>query len=206
MRTREQGETVILPWDDDFTGAAIYSLVDPNGKRYIGQATRLQERLAGHQKACASILDGSTTSPLEGQKMVRAIKGGVTFKVEILKKLENDEATINNLRYWENEYVKKFGGLEDTYNVSKPPAPIWTHDPFNEIIVNESPNEARKRIKSANIDAYQKENIQRVVVKFNRKNERDQRILNYLYAQKKASDGCSVQEYIKRAIAERMNR
>lgn len=204
MRTRKQGETVILPWDDDFTGAAIYSLVDSNGKRYIGQATRLQERLASHQKACASILDGSATSPLEGQKMVRAIKDGVTFKVEILKKLENGEATINNLRYWENEYVKKFGGLEDTYNVSKPPAPIWTHDPFNEIIVNESPDEARKRIRSANIDAYQKENITRTVVKFNKQSERDLKILDHLYNHKR--NGGSMQEYIKQAVEEKMSK
>jgi len=55
-------------------------------------------------------------------------------------------------------------------------------------------------------DAYQKENIQRVVVKFNRKNERDQKILDHLYRQRDSEEGKSVQEYIKRAVEEKMNK
>lgn len=55
-------------------------------------------------------------------------------------------------------------------------------------------------------DAYQKENIQRVVVKFNRKNERDQKILDHLYRQRDSEDGTSVQEYIKTAVEEKMSR
>lgn len=51
-------------------------------------------------------------------------------------------------------------------------------------------------------DAYQKENIQRVVVKFNRRVERDQSILDHL----KTQEECSVQEYIKRAVEEKMNK
>lgn len=51
-------------------------------------------------------------------------------------------------------------------------------------------------------DAYQKENIQRVVVKFNRRVERDQELLEHL----KEQTECSVQEYIKRAIEEKMNK
>lgn len=51
-------------------------------------------------------------------------------------------------------------------------------------------------------DSYQKENIQRVVVKFNRKSERDQNILDHL----KEQTECSVQEYIKRAVEEKMNK
>lgn len=55
-------------------------------------------------------------------------------------------------------------------------------------------------------DAYQKENIQRVVVKFNRKSERDQNILDHLYRQRDSEDGMSVQEYIKRAVEEKMSK
>lgn len=52
------------------------------------------------------------------------------------------------------------------------------------------------------IEDWQKENIQRVVVKFNRKSERDQSILDHL----KTQEECSVQEYIKRAVEEKMNK
>lgn len=52
------------------------------------------------------------------------------------------------------------------------------------------------------IEDWQKENIQRVVVKFNRKSERDQNILDHL----KEQEECSVQEYIKRAVEEKIGK
>lgn len=55
-------------------------------------------------------------------------------------------------------------------------------------------------------DAYQKENIQRVVVKFNRKNERDQKILDHLQKEKQKKNGKSIQEYIKTAVEEKMSK
>lgn len=62
-------------------------------------------------------------------------------------------------------------------------------------------------------DAYQKENIQRVVVKFNKKNERDQKILDHLYKVKQESDKekdpdkkTSIQSYIKDVIEADMNK
>lgn len=40
-----QEKKEVLTWDTDYNGSAIYSLVDENGKRYIGQAKHLQHRL-----------------------------------------------------------------------------------------------------------------------------------------------------------------
>ena len=56
------------------------------------------------------------------------------------------------------------------------------------------------------ISDWQKENYHRLVVKFNRKSERDQRILNHLYEQRQEEDGDSIQEYIKKAMEEKMSR
>jgi len=52
----------------------------------------------------------------------------------------------------------------------------------------------------AQIDAWQKENITRVTVKFSKKSERDQKILAHLQKQK------SMQKYIKDALEEHMNK
>ena len=56
----------------------------------------------------------------------------------------------------------------------------------------------------AQIDAWQKANITRVVVKFSKKNERDQMILEHL--RKHKENGGSIQRYIKEAIEEKMNK
>ena len=57
-------------------------------------------------------------------------------------------------------------------------------------------------------DAYQKENIQRVVVKFNRKNERDQLLLDRLYEAREndPTGKTSIQSYIKDCIEADMNK
>ena len=43
-------------WDDMYNGAAIYSLVDQDGKRYIGQAKKLQNRLEQHRISLNNIV------------------------------------------------------------------------------------------------------------------------------------------------------
>lgn len=52
----------------------------------------------------------------------------------------------------------------------------------------------------AQIDAWQKENITRVTVKFSKKSERDQKILAHLRKQE------SMQKYIKDALEEKIER
>lgn len=48
--------SILEKWIDDYNGAAIYSLVDENGKRYIGQAIHLQQN--------------KSKKPLDGAKLV----------------------------------------------------------------------------------------------------------------------------------------
>lgn len=55
-------------------------------------------------------------------------------------------------------------------------------------------------------DAYQKENITRVVVKFNKQSQRDEKILDHLYKLREQKKIKSIQEYIKQAVEEKMNK
>lgn len=121
-------------WTDDYEGAAIYSLVDQRGKRYVGQALHLQKRLETHRKELNRVvLQPTYTESPEGQKLVQAVRNGSRFRVEILKRIPWNEATANNLRYWEYYYLELFGGLEKTYNAGVIPSPVWEYEAFNNI-------------------------------------------------------------------------
>lgn len=126
--------TIIEKWDDDYNGAAIYSLVDENGKRYIGQASHLQDRLETHRRELAKAWKCKDGIIKEGFKLAEAGRKGTRFRVEILKKISWDEATINVLRYWENYYLERFGGLEKTYNTGVMYYPNWNYEGFNNVV------------------------------------------------------------------------
>lgn len=198
MNTKNQGDTIIQPWEEEYAGAAIYSLVDANGKRYIGQAMHLQERLNSHQKALAEMLQHPEKRPLEGLKMIKAVRSGVKFRVEVLKKLEGGEATINNLRYWEGFMLEQYGGIENTYNSQIPPVPIWNHEPFNYVIVNEPSEVSKHKHRAQRIENWQKANLRRVTVKLNKTVDAD--IIE------KIEQLENVQGYIKRLIREDINK
>lgn len=125
--------TTIDKWDESYDGSAIYSLVDPNGKRYIGQAKQLQNRLNNHRRELNKVYKNKNTRILEGSELIEAVKNGIRFKVEILKKIPWYEATVNNLRYWEHYYLEKYGGIKDTYNVAPIPQPVENYDEFNSV-------------------------------------------------------------------------
>lgn len=192
MNKSHQGKTVISLNGETYTGSAIYALVDKNGKRYVGQAARFQERMRSHESAFQTILKGSDKKFPEGEKMVQAVKEGITFTAIILRKLEGGEATINNLRYWEDFYLTESGGIDGTYNMYKPPAPLWEHDPFNIVIIDESPSEIKRKRQIANITKWQKKKTKQCTLRLNKKYDAD--IIEIL---EKAD---SVQGYIKKAI------
>ena len=125
--------TVIQKWNDDFNGAGIYSLVDENGKRYIGQAVHIQNRLEHHRIQLNKAWKDRDAMIYEGNKLIDAVRNGARFRVEILKKLSWDDATVNILRYWESFYLDYYGGLENTYNGAVISAPVWSYEPFNDI-------------------------------------------------------------------------
>lgn len=123
----------IKKWDEEYNGSAIYSLVDDDGKRYIGQAKTLQTRLNTHRQQLNHAYEDNEAIVPEGEKLIKAVRDGKTFKVQVLKKLKWNEATINNLRYWENYYLKMYGGVNNTYNTAPIPSPVWNCEPNNEI-------------------------------------------------------------------------
>lgn len=125
--------TSIEKWDDDYNGAAIYSLVDERGKRYIGQASRLQNRLETHRRELNRAHKSRDTIVSEGAKLADAARNGARFRIEILEKIDWSKSSVNNLRYWERYYLNKFGGLENTYNSGEIPDPVWTYEAFNDV-------------------------------------------------------------------------
>lgn len=124
---------VLEKWDTDYEGAAIYSLVGDDGKRYIGQATHLQRRLDAHRQAMNKIWKRKCTCSPEGSNLVDAVLRGVKFKVEVLRKIPWTEASVNNLRYWEKHYFNVYGGFEGTYNTGIVYDPVWSYEPGNEV-------------------------------------------------------------------------
>lgn len=125
--------SVVKEWEDNYTGAGIYSLMDENGKRYIGQAINVQNRLETHRRELSKICKNNEAITNEGSKLADAARNGARFKVEILKKLPWHKATVNILRYWERFYLDKFGGLKNTYNSCVVYDPVWSYEPNNEV-------------------------------------------------------------------------
>lgn len=139
-----QEKKELLTWDTDYNGSAIYSLVDENGKRYIGQAKHLQHRLWGHRSALRRALNGNIYYS-EGAKLVEAVQNGTTFKVEVLKMFPDVyEVARNTLAYWEQYYLDKYGGIEGTYNGTYAMPINKYYEPFNKDITWEEYAKAEK--------------------------------------------------------------
>ena len=125
--------TIVKKWDDDFEGSAIYSLIDEDGKRYIGQAVDVQRRLHAHRMALNRAFRNPDAESDEGQALCDYARSGRTFTVEILKKFKWSEATYNILCYWEAYFVEKFGGYKNTYNSQIVPVVNEDYAPFNDV-------------------------------------------------------------------------
>lgn len=123
--------TILENWIDNYNGAAIYSLIDENGKRYIGQAIHLQNRLETHRRALTRAYKHKDAYVVENENLVNAVRSGLKFKVEILLKIPREETTVNRLRYYENYYFQKYGGYKGTYNIAPIASPIWNYKQFN---------------------------------------------------------------------------
>lgn len=125
--------SILENWIDDYNGAAIYSLVDDKGKRYIGQAKHLQQRLETHRRALTRAFNNKEVYVIENENLVNAARNGVKFKVEILYKIPWYENSVNMLRYYENYYLQKYGGLKNTYNSIPVYVPNWSYAPANDV-------------------------------------------------------------------------
>ena len=144
--------TTIKKWNDDYNGAGIYSLIDESGKRYIGQAKHVQQRLESHRCALNLAVRKKDAFVNDGIKLVDAVRNGVKFRVEILKKIPWYDATTNILRKWESYYLDYFGGIDKTYNGAVVPYPSWKYDPYNDVTVDIIINDAEiaKRLNTIN--------------------------------------------------------
>lgn len=131
--------SILENWIDDYNGAAIYSLVDYKGKRYIGQALHLQQRLETHRRALnKAFKEPNNMEIVENANLIQAVRNGLKFKVEILYKIPWYETTKNMLRYYENYYFLKYGGYNGTYNIAPIYPPVWHCEKLN-IIKCKSP-------------------------------------------------------------------
>ena len=117
----------IEKWDDDYNGSGIYSLVDQDGKRYIGQSKHIQNRLHQHRQGLNQVLRNSGRGEA-CSGLVKAVEEGKRFKVEILKKFENSETSTDELRYWEDFYIKKYGGYDKLYNIAFVPSSNYGYE------------------------------------------------------------------------------
>ena len=125
--------SILEKWIDDYNGAAIYSLVDENGKRYRGQAIHLQQRLNTHRQELNKAYKRNTIEVVENVELANAARRGIKFKVDVLYKIPWYNATKNNLLYYENYYLEKYGGYKNTYNKAYIPMPRWDYEKDNNI-------------------------------------------------------------------------
>lgn len=102
---------------DPYNGAGIYALVDNYGKKYIGQAKHIQDRIKVHRINMNKIF---LTNCFHGEndKIHEAIMAGKTFDVEILEKIPQEKATRRYLYEREIYYYCQYGGIDNLYNVA----------------------------------------------------------------------------------------
>lgn len=96
--------------------SGIYALIDNEGKCYIGSSKNIQQRVKQHRSTMSMTLNlGHSVSinPL----MEQAVKDGKTFRCEVLAQF-NCEMTREELREIERIFIKKAGGIGNTYNQS----------------------------------------------------------------------------------------
>lgn len=124
----------IKKWDDEYNGAGIYSLVDENGKRYIGKAKHIQTRLHTHRNNLNRCAKGMEPYGIENENMMNHVKAGGVFHVEILHKIPWYKATHNEISRCEVYYCEKYG-YKNIYNSAPATSPNWHYAPLNEITV-----------------------------------------------------------------------
>lgn len=98
----------------EYNGAAIYALVDDNGKRYIGSTLRLRDRISQHNSMMKTVRKNSPNG-LVSYKIANAVLEGHTFRCEILAMI-NTNVSKHELEEIERIFLKHFGGIENTYN------------------------------------------------------------------------------------------
>ncbi len=98
----------------EYNGAAVYALVDDNGKRYIGSSNHLRRRIKSHNSYMRTALRTGHSGFLNDE-IEKALLNGANFKCEILAQI-NTDVSKHELEEIERIFLKHYGGLENTYN------------------------------------------------------------------------------------------
>lgn len=122
-------------WEDEYNGAGIYGIKDKTGRYYIGQAKHIQKRLHQHRQFLNMAARGREPASTENPHLLEIARNGGKLWAEILHKIPWNEATDNNLRYYELYYYNKYGGFEKTYNVAPVNAPLRHIESMNNITI-----------------------------------------------------------------------
>lgn len=128
--------TLVLWWDTEYEGAAIYALVDDDGKMYIGRTYTLQKRLHTHRRALNCARAGERGYTYEGHRLIDAAAAGKNFHAIVLKSIPPEKASENEVRYWECYYYQLYGKRRkpneiayNLYNSTLPTAPNYAYKP-----------------------------------------------------------------------------
>jgi len=98
----------------EYNGAAVYALVDDNGKRYIGSTLHLKDRIKQHKAMMRTVYNHGPNG-FVNPKITSALLEGLTFRCEILVMINTDVSKYE-LEEMERVFVKHFGGTNNTYN------------------------------------------------------------------------------------------
>lgn len=93
----------------------IYSLVDEKGKRYIGSSKDIRKRVQFHQTHINLFLRDGVDGYIN-PSIAEAITLGIKFRCEVLARFYCD-LTDREKREIERVFIKKYGGIDSTYNV-----------------------------------------------------------------------------------------
>ena len=98
----------------EYNGAAVYALVDKDGKRYIGSTLHLKSRIKQHISLMRTVYKYGPNGWVN-PKITKALLDGVVFQCEVLAMI-NSDISKHELEEIERVFVKHYSDIGDTYN------------------------------------------------------------------------------------------
>ncbi|MBR0408572.1 MAG: helix-turn-helix domain-containing protein [Clostridia bacterium] len=98
-----------------YSGAALYALVDENGKKYIGSTNDFQRRVKAWETHLRRIAKQGEGDGFVPAKLSKAFLAGVTFSAVVLEKLPSTVGFMERVQK-ERAAILECGGLDCTYN------------------------------------------------------------------------------------------
>ena len=101
----------------EYGGPAVYSLIDENGKKYIGSTVNLRRRLKAHASSIR-LVQRKGMDAFISDAMADAVRAGHTFRWSVLETFPAD-IPDGILRLAELRHIEKAGGIDSLYNGTK---------------------------------------------------------------------------------------